>query len=123
MKKKIDSSVLPKQQAHQADEAKEVEYCAFFNKTKHGEYEFLSNFYEHHVETPSGTFKSSEAYYQFQKYQHLNDQTIKNRFMNATAKKHGRYRAALSLKTKLIQMGSSKGNAKCVKREIQKIRA
>jgi len=60
-----------------------VEYCAFFNKNKHQEYDFLSNFYEHPVVLPYGAFACSEGLYQFQKFAHLSAPEIKNAFIHA----------------------------------------
>jgi GTP cyclohydrolase II len=81
---RADASVLSPQSMFHPEEANEVEYCAFFNNTKHAEYDFLSNFYSSQVVAPEGTFKCSEGLYQYQKFQYLNDPTILNRFMNAT---------------------------------------
>ncbi len=36
------------------------EYCAFFDKNKHAEYDFLSNWHEHTINTPHGTFKNAD---------------------------------------------------------------
>lgn len=60
------------------------EFCAFFNKTKHIEYDFLSNFYLHPVVSPFlGTFQCSEGMYQYQKFHYLNDPALKKRFLEA----------------------------------------
>ena len=64
-------------------ETNEVEYCAFFNDTKHAEFDFLSNLHMINVVGLEGTFKCSEGLYQYQKFQYLNDPTILKRFMNA----------------------------------------
>ena len=59
------------------------EYCAFFNHTKHAEYDFLSNFHEHPVRSPFGTLKCSEALYQYLKFDHLGDKGLKDQFLKA----------------------------------------
>lgn len=48
-----------------------IEYCAFFNSTKHKEYDFLSNFYPSSVKSKYGTFKCAEGLYQYHKFMHL----------------------------------------------------
>src|SRR5476649_2067954 len=48
------------------EKEKSPEYCAFFNKKKHAEYNFLSNFYPHPVISQEhGTFQCSEGLYQY----------------------------------------------------------
>jgi GTP cyclohydrolase II len=65
--------------------AADGEYCAFFNKSKHTEFDFLSNFHEHPVTSlQHGTFQCAEGLYQFQKFAYLNDASLKQQFMSAT---------------------------------------
>lgn len=59
-------------------------YCAFFNETKHNEYNFLSNFYPCKIQSPYGTFNCSEGLYQYLKFSYLGDLPLKQAFMNAT---------------------------------------
>lgn len=59
-------------------------YCAFFNSARHAEYDFLSNFHEHPVETEYGTFRCSEGFYHFLKFAHLNDAALNECLMFAS---------------------------------------
>ena len=62
-----------------------VGYCAFFNKSKHEEYDFLSNFHDCPVLSPThGTFRCSEGLYHYQKFLHLKDSNLHIQFKEAT---------------------------------------
>jgi GTP cyclohydrolase II len=62
----------------------QLEYCAFFNESKHKEFNFLSNFYLHPVISKThGQFACSEGLYQFLKFAHLNDAALKTTFQQA----------------------------------------
>lgn len=74
---------LPPSVAYHPEEENDVGYCAFFNNTKHAEYDFLSNFHSSPIETPIGTFKCAEGAYQYLKFEHLNDPELKKQFMDA----------------------------------------
>lgn len=59
-------------------------YCAFFNASKHKQFDFLSNFYAAPIESHYGTFTCAEGLYQYQKFMHLKKQDIYTTFSNAT---------------------------------------
>jgi ribA/ribD-fused uncharacterized protein len=60
------------------------EYCAFFNKTSHAEYDFLSNFHERPLASKWGAFRCSEGLYQYMKFAYLGDAECAQLFMNAS---------------------------------------
>jgi ribA/ribD-fused uncharacterized protein len=64
--------------------AAQNEYCAFFNKTSHAEYDFLSNFHEHTLVSKWGAFRCSEGLYQYMKFAYLDDDDLVQVFMNAS---------------------------------------
>ena len=83
-----------------------IEYCAFYDETKHAEYDFLSNFYEHPFLTRLGTFRTAEGFYQYQKFEHLNDPVLQEQFMKAT----GREAFTLSRKHETHKIKTIGGN-------------
>mgnify|MGYP000858907501 FL=1 len=82
----------------------EVEYIAIFNKSKHAEHNFLSNFHEHPVQSDIGTFKCSEGLYQYLKFDHLQDKSLKEQFQQATGQE------AFDLSRPLIKDGKANRN-------------
>lgn len=60
-----------------------AQYCAFFNETKHNEYNFLSNFHPCKITTSFGTFQCSEAFYQYSKFAYLDNAKLKEAFLHA----------------------------------------
>lgn len=61
-----------------------IDYVAFFNKEKHPEYDFISNFHECSVVSHSDVYRCAEGLYQYQKFAYLNDDTQKRLFQNAS---------------------------------------